>query len=190
MTKRKQISKKIRFEVFKRDSFTCQYCGRSAPNVVLHIEHIQPVAKGGTNDLLNLLTACSDCNHGKGDRLLSDDSALVKQRKQLDELNERREQLEMLLEWKQELQNLIQKQINAIESFICDSSFRLSDSERKIIADLIRRFGFVEVYEASEIAYYKYPYQWKRLKVLGGICYNRRKAKELGVNYYGNQESC
>lgn len=33
--RRKPISKKIRFEVFKRDGFTCQYCGRMAPDVVL-----------------------------------------------------------------------------------------------------------------------------------------------------------
>ena len=37
--KRKSISKKARFEVFKRDSFTCQYCGRTAPDVVLHLDH-------------------------------------------------------------------------------------------------------------------------------------------------------
>lgn len=35
MSKRKSISKKLRFEVFKRDGFTCQYCGRMAPDVVL-----------------------------------------------------------------------------------------------------------------------------------------------------------
>lgn len=50
MTKRKAISKKIRFEVFKRDSFTCQYCGEKAPDVILHVDHIDPVAKGGGKD--------------------------------------------------------------------------------------------------------------------------------------------
>lgn len=48
--KRVPISKALRFEVFKRDSFTCQYCGRSAPEVVLEVDHIVPVSKGGTND--------------------------------------------------------------------------------------------------------------------------------------------
>ena len=33
MAERKQVSKKIRFEFFKRDNFTCQYCGRKAPQV-------------------------------------------------------------------------------------------------------------------------------------------------------------
>ena len=54
--KRKSISKKNRFEVFKRDSFTCQYCGASAPDVLLEVDHIKPVASGGTNDILNLIT--------------------------------------------------------------------------------------------------------------------------------------
>ena len=43
MAKRKGISKKTRFDVFKRDSFTCQYCGKSAPDVVLQVDHINPV---------------------------------------------------------------------------------------------------------------------------------------------------
>jgi len=42
---RKAISKKLRFEVYKRDKFTCQYCGRKAPDVILEIDHINPVAK-------------------------------------------------------------------------------------------------------------------------------------------------
>lgn len=50
--KRKSISKKLRFEVFKRDKFTCQYCGRKAPDVVLQIDHISPVSKGGKNVLI------------------------------------------------------------------------------------------------------------------------------------------
>ena len=75
-TKRVALSKKMRFEVFKRDSFKCQYCGRSAPEVVLHVDHIQPVAKDGTNDIFNLITSCADCNGGKGARELSSQEAL------------------------------------------------------------------------------------------------------------------
>lgn len=43
--KREPVGKKLRFEVFKRDKFTCQYCGAKAPDVVLHVDHIQAVAK-------------------------------------------------------------------------------------------------------------------------------------------------
>ena len=99
MNKRKGMSKKIRFEVFKRDSFSCQYCGATPSTTELEVDHIQPVATGGGNDMLNLITSCFDCNRGKSARELSDDSVVVKQKKQLDNLQERRQQLEMMLEW-------------------------------------------------------------------------------------------
>jgi hypothetical protein len=113
---RKAISKKLRFEVFKRDSFTCQYCGRAAPDVVLHVDHINPVAGGGESDILNLITSCLDCNLGKGARELSDDSVLQKQRAQLAELNERREQLEMMLSWREGLSAIDEQQIDAFNT--------------------------------------------------------------------------
>jgi hypothetical protein len=72
MADRKSMSKKQRFEIFKRDGFTCQYCGRRPPEVVLVIDHINPVANGGDNDILNLITSCNDCNQGKGKTQLAD----------------------------------------------------------------------------------------------------------------------
>lgn len=68
--KRKRIGKGLRFDIFKRDGFTCQYCGRQPPEVVLQVDHIVPVAEGGTNDSMNLLTSCRDCNLGKGKKRL------------------------------------------------------------------------------------------------------------------------
>jgi len=61
---------KLRFEIFRRDAFTCQYCGRKAPDVILHIDHIYPKSKGGLNNAGNYNTACIECNLGKGDSLL------------------------------------------------------------------------------------------------------------------------
>lgn len=98
--KRIALSNKIRFEIFKRDSFKCQYCGRSAPDVVLNVDHITPVSKGGTNDVFNLITSCFECNNGKRSKKLTSKTEITKQKEQLDILNERRIQLEMLLEWK------------------------------------------------------------------------------------------
>jgi CRISPR/Cas system Type II protein with McrA/HNH and RuvC-like nuclease domain len=71
MAERKPLQKKIRFDVFKRDMFTCQYCGSKPPAVVLEVDHIDPVKNGGDNNIHNLITACFDCNRGKSDRLLS-----------------------------------------------------------------------------------------------------------------------
>ena len=62
---RKAISTRTRFLILKRDGFTCQYCGASAPRVELHVDHVIPVAAGGTNDPDNLVSACRDCNLGK-----------------------------------------------------------------------------------------------------------------------------
>jgi hypothetical protein len=67
------ISTKKRFKILERDKFTCQYCGRKAPEVVLHIDHIQPIAQQGKSDDNNLITACQDCNLGKKDRLIEFD---------------------------------------------------------------------------------------------------------------------
>lgn len=59
------VSKRLRFEILRRDNHTCRYCGRSAPDVLLHVDHVVPVAFGGTDDPSNLVAACKDCNIGK-----------------------------------------------------------------------------------------------------------------------------
>lgn len=66
MSKRKPISKGLRFAVLHRDNFTCRYCGARPPEAVLHLDHQKPVVNGGENTLENLITSCSGCNLGKG----------------------------------------------------------------------------------------------------------------------------
>lgn len=72
MPKRKSLSKKLRFEVFRRDGFMCRYCGNRPPEVALEVDHINPVARGGDNDPLNLVSSCVDCNRGKKARVLTE----------------------------------------------------------------------------------------------------------------------
>ncbi len=69
---RKNPSKRLRFDVFKRDSFTCQYCGAQPPDAVLVCDHIDPVARGGKTTIDNLITACEPCNQGKAAKVLRD----------------------------------------------------------------------------------------------------------------------
>jgi 5-methylcytosine-specific restriction endonuclease McrA len=57
-------------EVFRRDLFTCQYCGRKAP--FLTIDHIIPRHRGGAHTWRNLVTACPACNRHKGGRSLEE----------------------------------------------------------------------------------------------------------------------
>lgn len=69
--KRKPLSKRTRFEVFKRDGFTCQFCGNTPPAVILEVDHLVPLSKGGVDEIINLLTSCEGCNRGKSDRLVT-----------------------------------------------------------------------------------------------------------------------
>lgn len=150
--KRKPITKKIRFEVFKRDKFKCVYCGASAPNVVLHIDHIEPVSKGGDNNILNLVTCCFDCNSGKRDRKLDDNSVVQKQRDQLEELQERKEQIEMLLSWQKELRNIKTTLIDDLKEYWEELApgFSITENGLKRIKKLLNEFDYDEIIKAME----------------------------------------
>jgi hypothetical protein len=60
---RKPISRRLRFEILRRDNNTCRYC--HATDLPLTIDHVIPVALGGTDEPSNLVAACKDCNAGK-----------------------------------------------------------------------------------------------------------------------------
>jgi hypothetical protein len=66
MAHRKSISARERIRIFRRDDYTCQYCGATGPMVPLHLDHVIPVSSGGGNNDRNLVTACQTCNLGKG----------------------------------------------------------------------------------------------------------------------------
>ena len=189
MAERKSLSKKLRFEVFKRDRFTCQYCGRASPDVVLEVDHIKPVCNGGNNGIMNLITSCLDCNRGKGKRQLDDSAVIIKQRKQLDDLNNKREQIEMMLKWREELLEFEDKQVD----FICEYfhkttvKFNINEKGKTDLKKLIHRFGYEEVFISTEISIDKYfkdsEYSAQSsFNKIGGICYNRkfREGKTYG----------
>lgn len=159
MSARKPIGKKLRFEVFKRDNFTCQYCGATAPEAILHVDHMNPVAGGGTNDILNLVTSCEACNLGKGAREISDQSVLAKQRAQLEELSYRREQLEMMVQWREGLADLQEQEIDAFNAYFSQrTGCTLNDVGRGDLATWLKRHAIGELLAALDGAlgtYYK-----------------------------------
>lgn len=59
------LTRRLRFEILRRDKHTCFYCGRKAPDVELQVDHVIPTALGGTDEPTNLVAACTDCNSGK-----------------------------------------------------------------------------------------------------------------------------
>jgi hypothetical protein len=148
------ISPKLRFEIFKRDKFTCQYCGRAAPDVLLQVDHIQPVSKEGATDLLNLITSCKDCNAGKGNRELSDDSILQKQKAQLDELQARREQIEMMLQWQKELIKVDADAVSEVALLWQElvPGYQLNDNGLGNLKRIIQRFGITKTVEAMRLS--------------------------------------
>ena len=176
MAKRKNLSKSVRFEVFKRDSFKCQYCGKSAPDVVLEVDHIIPVSKGGDNDISNLITACFDCNRGKRDKKLTDKQSAKLQKEELDKLNARREQIEMIAEWRKELSNLMNESIDKIVEIINQEFYldiHLTDYGRRNFSKRIKKYGVKETLNSSLIAFEKYDDIETALSKIDGILYNR-----------------
>lgn len=188
------ISKKIRFEVFKRDSFTCQYCGREAPEIILEIDHIEPKSKGGKDDLFNLITSCYDCNRGKRNKRISDRNEIKKQKEELNKLNKRREQLEFLLQWRNEVSEIIDNEIDAIESIFKDSAnCNFNPPGKYIIKKLIKRYGFEEVLDATDKSLSKYydaripKSEEKAFDYISRICETKKRIKnnpELKDLYY------
>lgn len=160
MAKRKSFSKKERFEVFKRDSFTCQYCGSSAPNTILELDHIDPISKGGSNNIMNLITSCFECNRGKSDRKLDDDSIVEKQKNQIKELNLRRQQLEMMLEWRDGLNDIKNETSQKAINYFNDKfeSFILSKSSEQNISKLVSKYGIISVLDNIDTVVSKYHY--------------------------------
>lgn len=192
MADRKPLSKKIRFEVFKRDKFTCQYCGRMAPDVVLQVDHIKPVSKGGKNDILNLVTSCADCNNGKSNIELSDDSAIKKQQAQLKNIADRKEQLDMLIKWRDELDVLNTIEVNYIaETFEKNTKYSLKDQHKRSIKKWLSEFSMNEVLDALNISVNTYYIgSWtsasEAFNKIPGICFNQRKQRGDNQLYYMN----
>ncbi len=66
---RSLMTESLRYEVLRRDNFRCVICGATAEDgVLLHVDHIKPVSKGGKTEMSNLRTLCERCNRGKSDR--------------------------------------------------------------------------------------------------------------------------
>lgn len=182
-TNRKAISKKTRFEVFKRDGFKCQYCGAHPPAVLLHVDHIKAVAAGGKNDTDNLVTACEPCNLGKGARDLSvvpqtlaDKAASVAER-------------EAQLLGYQEILEAKRERIDE-EMWRVSEIIEPGSSDKGMSRDWtasIRRFndrlGVHAVLEAADSARSRHVYGGKKTFLyFCGICWNLIRKMDGGVN--------
>lgn len=176
MAERKSLSKKTRFEVFKRDAFECQYCGAHPPSTILHVDHIHPVAKGGKNDMDNLITACEACNQGKSDRELSDIPQSLQERATL--ILEKEAQIKgyqkVLNDRKARIEDEVEQVAEMYERYV--PGYTLTDKSRVSVRMFIDRLGFHEVLDAMESACVKNIRASQEFKYFCGICW--RKIKE------------
>lgn len=186
MLKRKQLSKKMRFEIFKRDSFTCQYCGAHPPDVILHVDHILAVASGGGNEEDNLVTACQSCNLGKSANSLTNVPKSLKDK--ASEIKEAEGQLRGYHE-------IIEGRRQRIESEaweVARSMFDDADDEgvrRDYLRSIKQFLGKLDKYEcveAAEIAADRFAFNsvdytnTRRFKYFCGICWKRIKGDADG----------
>ena len=178
------ISKRTRFEIFKRDRFQCQYCGRTPPTVVLHVDHILPVSKGGPDEKINLVTACVDCNLGKSNVLLNKASVPLAQ--QMKEEEERKAQIEGFNAFIKEKRDLEDRQIHQLGVIWfetmgisgCTFGYGLIPSVR----NFLRRMPYEQIVEAIETAHCRVPTNGrtceKTWKYFCGICWRVIKRAE------------
>jgi hypothetical protein len=138
---RRSTGKRLRFEVFKRDYFTCQYCGAQPPGVVLVVDHITPVAAGGGDGQENLLTACEPCNQGKSDRLLGDrivrpdaDLLYLQTQQEIAELGRYEEALRVREE-------AVTRLVGALQDAWCEASGEDWSPADRVIRGLVNRFS-------------------------------------------------
>lgn len=76
----KESYKRFRVKILQRQDFRCAYCSCDLKGRRMNIEHITPIARGGTNDKNNLVGSCGNCNKDKGNRILSNaEKAKLKQ---------------------------------------------------------------------------------------------------------------
>lgn len=179
------VSKSLRFEVFARDSFTCQYCGRRPPEVVLEVDHIHPQSKGGEDVIINLITACWDCNRGKSAKVISEvaprpdaDLAFLKTQQEIVEV-------QRFLE--------ARKKLAAVQDELCESlkdvwqEYLTEDTAptNAVLLPWIEKYGAEEISEAIAAAgkaylrdqFHGYNKFEKIIKYVGAILRNRKEER-------------
>jgi len=173
---RKQVSKRTRFEIFKRDAFACQYCGAHPPTAILHVDHIVPVAKGGGNESDNLITSCDRCNLGKAAVSLS--SVPKSLADKAAEVAEREEQIKGYNAVFQARRNRIDEEAWRIAAELerVDELDSYNRRNLQSIRVFLERLPFDEVLSAARIANTKLSHSSSsHFRYFCGICWSRIK---------------
>lgn len=176
------ISKKIRFEVFKRDGFQCGYCGKTPPEIILEVDHINPKSKKGKDDINNLITACFDCNRGKSNIML--DKIPNKLNENFEILKQKEEQIKEYRKFIKTIEKRIKKDIRKIEIIfqtICQDK-EFTDIFKNSIKRFLNYLPFGEVEDAMYISlsHFKDNYDPAIPKYFCGVCWNKIRNRNNG----------
>lgn len=171
------LGKKLRFDVFKRDFFKCQYCGATPPGVVLEVDHIHPVCEGGKNTMDNLITACFDCNRGKGGGLLTSVPQSVSEKAEL-----MAEKLAQVKAFERLLKALRKKEEAAVDHveavfiyYFEESGF--TERFRQSVREFLKSFSQYELADYMHKACAKGRDKEACIKYFCGICWNVIKGR-------------
>lgn len=172
---RKGISKKLRFEIFKRDSFCCQYCGGKPPKIPLEVDHIMPVSKGGNNEEYNLITSCFDCNRGKSNKELS--TMPVLQQEKYEKMKLAQSQYKEIKKIIDADKKIIIDQIDTIEILYAEvfPGYLFSEKFKISVKKFILILGSFEVYASMETACGRIYDSEAVLSYFCGICWTKIK---------------
>ncbi len=146
---RKALSKRTRFEIFKRDGFQCIYCGVTPERAVLRVDHVKPVAEGGGDEPENLVTACHDCNAGKGPVPLEQRKHVVG--KATEEAKEQPEQIREWLALQREMTAAKSEVVAALEEQWGRTVGYVSRNLTGKLPGMVQEFGAERMAEAIDI---------------------------------------
>ena len=176
---RKSLSKKKRFDVFKRDQFQCQYCGNTPPSVVLEVDHINPVSKGGDNSIDNLITSCFDCNRGKSADTLDKIPETIKTKASI--IKEREIQIKEYNKILKDRADRIDEECwNVIAMLESDDYIEEYNTRRAVsIKTFLKRLPYYDVLDAAEITAMRFGHiGHNQFKFFCGVCWNKIKGNK------------
>ena len=175
------VSKSVRFDIFARDAFTCQYCGRRPPEVVLELDHIYPRAKGGGDEVINLITACWDCNRGKSAKIISKiaprpdaDLAFLRVQQEIAEVKR-------FVAAEKKLAAMNKKLVASLQSIWVEYLTEDRHPTARVLLPWVKRYGADEVATSIKLAstaymrgnFGSYNATTKAIRYVGGILRNR-----------------
>lgn len=183
MAVRKSLRPTERFEVFKRDGFSCVYCGSRPPQVILEVDHIVAVANGGSNEESNLVTACRQCNQGKSDKRLTITPKPLAQ--QQEDARECAAQLDEYNKFLMGRRALVDEMVDEIGRYWCNIGLSPDSKDYDVysfgpqransVRTFLKHLTFAEIIEAVDIAHSRDIYgrgsSEQRFRYFCGICW-------------------